>query len=269
MEATDKVFAGPIPELYDRLLVPLIFQVYADDVARRIAALHPVRLLEVAAGTGALTRALAARLAPDARIVATDLNPAMLERAATHAPDDRISWQPADGQALPFGDGAFDVVACQFGVMFFPDRVQGYREALRVLKPGGRYFLTVWDRITENEFVNVIEAALAARFPADPPRFMSRTPHGHFDVERIRRELTEAGFRDITIETVPATSHGRSAQEVAFAYCQGTPLRPELEARAPGGLDATTQAVTGALAARFGTGPIEGRIQAIVVSAVR
>ena len=146
MATSDTVFAGSIPDIYDRLLVPLIFEPYARDLAERVAATKPRLVLETAAGTGAVTRALAASLG-DARIVATDLNQPMLDHAkARHSGNARIEWKQADALALPFEDQTFDVVVCQFGAMFFPDKVQGYREALRVLKPGGRFFFSVWDR---------------------------------------------------------------------------------------------------------------------------
>ena len=153
MVATDKVFAGSIPEIYDRLLVPLIFEPYARDLAERLAKTNPANLLETAAGAGALTRAIAARLSEGARIVATDLNEPMLNHAAGRlAGDRRIEWRQADALQLPFQDQSFDAVACQFGAMFFPDRVQAYREAHRVLTRAGRFFFSVWDRISENEF---------------------------------------------------------------------------------------------------------------------
>ena len=187
MVATDKLFAGSIPEIYDRFLVPLIFEPYAVDLAGRVAALGPNDVLETAAGTGVLTRALAERLPPSTHIVATDLNQPMLDQAARRQQAGIVEWKQADALALPFGDRSFDVVACQFGVMFFPDKVQGYKEARRVLRPGGRFLFNVWDRIAENEFADVVTQALAEVFPDDPPRFMARTPHGHHDVERIRQ----------------------------------------------------------------------------------
>src|SRR5712671_372816 len=127
----------------------------------------------------------------------------MLDHAAAkQPPDSRIIWQQADALALPFEDRTFDVVACQFGVMFFPDKVQGYKEARRVLKPGGRFFFNVWDQISENEFADVVTATLATIFPQDPPRFMARTPHGYHDVAKLREELTMAGFASLSIETL-------------------------------------------------------------------
>lgn len=267
VEMNDKVFAGSIPEMYDRLLVPLIFEPYAADLADRVAALAPGDVLETAAGTGVLTRALAARLAPATRMVATDLNQPMLDQAAKRAPGRAIEWKQADALALPFGDRSFDVVACQFGVMFFPDRVKGYGEARRVLRPGGRFLFNVWGRIEDNEFADVVTQTLAEVFPEDPPRFMARTPHGHHDVGRIRQELAAAGFAEIAVEAVDARSKAPSARDVAIAYCQGTPLRNEIEARDATRLEEATSRSAAALAQRFGTAAVDGRIRAIVVSA--
>jgi ubiquinone/menaquinone biosynthesis C-methylase UbiE len=219
MSEIDKVFAGSIPENYDRYLVPLIFESFAQDIARRVAALSPRTVLETAAGSGVATRALAPRLSPDACYVVTDLNQPMLDYAATRqAADSRISWRQTDAQALPFEDASFDLVFCQFGVMFFPDRPSGYREARRVLKPGGHFLFNVWDRIEENVFANDVTSALAEFFPSDPPRFLARTPHGYHDTALIRSELEEAGFSSVLIETRAEQSRASSARHPAVAY---------------------------------------------------
>jgi ubiquinone/menaquinone biosynthesis C-methylase UbiE len=270
MAETDKLFAGSIPELYDRFLVPLIFEYYARDLAARVAQANPSNVLETAAGTGALTRELAARLPANAALTATDLNQPMLDHnAATLRHDARISWQQADALALPFDDQNFDVVACQFGAMFFPDRVRGYAEARRVLKPRGRFIFNVWDRIEANEFALVVTEALAAVFPADPPRFMARTPHGYADVARIRDDLSAAGFAAISLETLATSSKASSPRAAAVAFCQGTPLRNEIETRAAARLEEATQVAADALARHFGRGAIEGRMSAHVITAAR
>jgi ubiquinone/menaquinone biosynthesis C-methylase UbiE len=270
MVATDKVFAGSIPEIYDRYLVPLIFEQYALDLAKGVAGADAHRVLETAAGTGVLTRALASQLLPHARLVATDLNQPMLDRAKAQATGDpRISWKQADALNLPFEDQSFDVVACQFGAMFFPDRVQGYKEARRVLTPGGRFLFSVWDRIEENEFADIITQALAAMFPDDPPRFLARTPHGYHDADRIRIDLNAAGFSDISIKAVEHRSKASSPRDPAIGYCQGTPLRNEIEARDASRLQAATEHAAEALAKRFGQGEIDGRIRALVITAAR
>ena len=269
MVATDKVFAGSIPEIYDRFLVPLIFDPYAADLAGRVALAQPRDVLETAAGTGVLTRALASRLAPSTRIVATDLNQPMLDQASQRQADGRAEWKQADALALPFGDGGFDVVACQFGVMFFPDKVQGYKEARRMLRPGGRFLFNVWGPIEDNNFADVVTQALARVFPGDPPRFMARTPHGHHDVGRIREDLKTAGFADISVDAVDATSKAASPRHAAVAFCQGTPLRNEIEARDASRLEEATNQAADALARRFGKDAIEGRIRALVITAAR
>jgi len=270
MAATDKLFAGSIPEIYERYLVPLIFEAYAQDLAGRLARIEPRDVLETAAGTGVLTRAITSRLPAHVRVVATDLNQPMLNHAKSlQSHDDRIKWKQADALALPFEDQTFDVVACQFGVMFFPDKVAGYKEARRVLKPGGRFFFNVWDRISENEFADVVTEALATIFPHDPPRFMARTPHGYHDVKKIGEELTAAGLANFSIDTVDHKSRASSPRDPAIAYCQGTPLRNEIEARDASRLEEATRAAADALARRFGNGPVEGRIRAHMVTAVR
>jgi ubiquinone/menaquinone biosynthesis C-methylase UbiE len=268
MAAADQLFVGSIPEVYDRFLVPLIFESYARDLAEQVARVEPQDLLETAVGTGVLTRAIASRLPVHTRIVATDLNQPMINHAAAkQTQHDRVTWRQADALALPFEDQTFDVVACQFGAMFFPEKVVAYREARRVLKPRGHFFFNVWDRISENEFADVVTEALATLFPQDPPRFMARTPHGYHNVEKIREDLTAAGFADVSIETVDHTSRAASPNDPAIAYCQGTPLRNEIEARDASRLEDATKAAADALARRFGSGPVEGRIRAHVITA--
>ena len=270
MTESDKVFAGSIPELYDTYLVPLIFEAYANDLAERTAALAPKTVLETAAGSGVVTRALASRLASDACYTVTDLNQPMLDHAASkQGSDDRITWRQADALDLPFDGDSFDAVVCQFGVMFFPDRVAGYAEAWRVLKPGGSFLFNVWDHIDANEFAHVVTEAAASAFPDDPPRFLARTPHGYHDVELIRDELGKAGFSQISIATLEKTSFAPSPRHPAIAYCEGTPLRNEIETRDAGLLDHVTDRATEAIAARFGSGPVAGKIRGHIVAAVR
>jgi SAM-dependent methyltransferase len=193
----------------------------------------------------------------------------MLDYAASRqAPDGRIIWRQADALALPFEDAAFDVVCCQFGAMFFPDRVSGYREARRVLKPGGHFLLSVWDRIEENVFADDVTNALAEIFPDDPPRFLARTPHGYHATAVIRRELEEAGFGVLAVETKAELSRASSPRIPAAAYCEGTVLRTEIEARDPGKLDAATEYVASAIADRHGNGEVAAKIQAHVITAV-
>jgi len=173
MPQTDAVFSGSIPAFYDRYLGPLLFEPYADDLARRLTDLTSGRVLETAAGTGIVTRMLVRALPGTVAIVATDLKQPMLDFAAAQAGVERVEWRQADALSLPFEGGSFDAVVCQFGVMFFPDKRAAHREARRVLKPGGRFVFSVWDRLEENELSQIVNDTIAALFPGDPPGFLA------------------------------------------------------------------------------------------------
>lgn len=269
MSETDRAFVGSIPEIYDRCLGPTLFEPYARDLAQRFRGFQG-DLLETAAGTGRVTRALVEAAGPNASITATDLNAPMLARAAELLNRPNVTWRQADAQALPFADASFDAVVCQFGVMFFPDKAAGLAEAGRVLRPGGRFVFNVWDKLEANTLSKVAHDALAALFPEDPPRFLERTPFAWHDPTAIREALAQAGFDSIEIETIALPTPARSAAEFAEGLCLGSPLRADLEARRPADeLDAIVQAVAQALAREFGDGPIVGAGQALVVSAAR
>lgn len=262
----DKVFTGHIPRLYESHLVPLIFEPYAKDLAQRLAARRPLRVLETAAGTGVVTRALSSTLAKDASIVATDLNQAMLDQASTVPTKRPVEWRQADAMKLPFADASFDAVVCQFGAMFFPERAAAFAEARRVLRPGGAFLFNVWDRIEDNEFADAVTKALASIFPKDPPQFLLRTPYGYHDRRQIAKDVSAAGFtKPPTIATVTARSRAPSPDVAAIAFCQGTPLRNEIEARDASRLGEATKKAAEAIAERFGRGPVDGKMQAHVV----
>jgi len=191
---TDKVFTGSIPRLYDTCLVPLIFEPYAADLVSRLSSRTPSRVLEIAAGTGVVTRALVSVLPASVSIIATDLNQAMLDHASMVGTKRAIEWRQADAMQLPFQDGTFDAVVCQFGVMFFPEKSKAFSEVRRVLRPGGVFIFNVWDRIKENEFADTVTTALESLFPKNPSRFLARTPHGYHDHRTIEQDLAHGGF---------------------------------------------------------------------------
>jgi SAM-dependent methyltransferase len=268
MTATDTVFAGSIPSLYDKYLGPLIFEPYADDLAKRLSSLGAGRVLETAAGSGIVTRALLRSLPASVSVVATDLNQPMLDHAAAQTSFSNVSWQKVDAQALPFPDRTFEAVVCQFGVMFFPDKQKAFREARRVLKAGGRFIFNAWDRIEDNEFADVVTAAMLDMFPDNPPLFLARTPHGYHNKDVILDDLRSAGFVNITVDTVTRRSVAPSCRDPAIGYCQGTPLRNEIEARDARRLAEATEAAARRISERFGGGPVDGKIQAHVITAV-
>lgn len=262
VDDASRVWAEDMSTAYDEYLVPAVFRPYAEDLADRIAQQAPRDVLELAAGTGVLTRALLARL-PDAHITATDLNVAMVKVGAERAP--AATWRQADAMALAFDDASFDLVACQFGVMFLPDRPGGYAGFGRVLRPGGRVLFNSWGPLAEHEVEATVMAALAELYPDDPPTFLARIPHGYCDADLVAADLAAAGFVDVQVERLTLDCAGRTAAELARGYCRGTPLRPEIEAR--GGVEATIPAVAAALAGRFGPGPITAGMSALVASA--
>lgn len=267
MTGTDSLFVGSMPQLYDHHLGALLFEAYATDIAQRLARLATDRVLETAAGTGIVTQALTAALPETVEIVATDLNQPMLDHAATKPGMARVRFQQADALALPFPDQSFGAVVCQFGIMFFPDRVAGMREARRVLKPGGHFLFNVWDSPEDNPIVAATVAALAKRHPAHPSWFLERTPHGYRDPDRIRADLASAGFRQVSVETVRATGRARDASDPAIGFCQGSPLRAEIETLEPDGLAQATAAVAAALATQFGDASFTVPLQALVIEA--
>jgi ubiquinone/menaquinone biosynthesis C-methylase UbiE len=268
MASKDTAFAGSIPGLYDRFLGPLLFEPFAEEVARRAAELAPQRILEVAAGTGIVTEALHNAL-PDSEIVATDLNPAMLEVAARKIQSGRVAFQPADALSLPFDDSAFDLVVCQFGVMFYPDKVKGNAEARRVLRDGGAYLAVIWDRLDRNPASQVAHDAVAALYPEDPPSFLARTPFGYADPQGIERDLRAAGFDDVTIETVELESRPVSAKDAATGLVAGCPLAAEVQERDPEGLDVAVDAAAESLRPFERGGALDSRISAHIAVATR
>jgi SAM-dependent methyltransferase len=269
MSVTDTAFAGSIPALYERYLAPLKFEPFAEDLAGRLADLTRGCILELAAGTGVVTRAMAKSLPPQVEIVATDLNQAMLDLAQTKLQAPNVRWQQADAQSLPFEASSFDAVICQFGVMFFPDKLAAYREALRVLRPGGRFLFNVWNALELNPISRTVSDTVAHAFPDDPPRFIERVPFGYFDPDRIRGEVQQAGFETVEADVVDKVSRAPSPREPAIGLCQGTPLRAEIEARDPARLDEITARAAEALSSRFGPSSFDNHMSAVVVIAWR
>jgi SAM-dependent methyltransferase len=262
-DATDRLWVGSMPEAYERWLGPTVFQPFAADLARRVAARKPRRVLELAAGTGVLTRELLDSVA-GAEVTATDLNEAMVEYGPGLAPG--ADWRQADALQLPFDDGQFDAVVCQFGVMFFPDRPAAFGEARRMLAPGGAFLFNTWDTVDTHEFAVALMAGLEEAFPNDPPTFIGAVPHGYADVDAVIGDLGRGGLEPLTVETVTLEGRAASAGDIATGFCTGTPLRPAIEAR--GDLPATTALVARAMESRLGAGPVTGRMSAHVIQAV-
>jgi ubiquinone/menaquinone biosynthesis C-methylase UbiE len=261
-------FVGSIPENYDRHLGPALFEPYAADLAGRLTLDGKASLLELACGTGIVTRRLRDRF-PDAKITATDLNEAMLTYAAhKFAHEDRIEWRQADMTALPFADESFDAVVCQFGLMFVPDKAAAFREARRVLRDEGTFLFSVWDSIKHNDLARVAHETIASFFERDPPDFYE-VPFSLHDRDALRTQLEGAGFRDVNLETVSLPCVSPSAAEAARGLIEGNPVAAAIRERAEASPAEIERAVARALAARFGDAPVRCRMRAVICAAVR
>lgn len=262
-------FVGSIPDRYDRDLGPVIFADYAADTARRVAGRGPARVLETAAGTGIVTRRLRDLLPAGAHLTATDLNPPMLDVARTKfRPGEQIDFQQADAMALPFPDGAFDTVVCQFGVMFFPDKDQAYREVHRVLVPRGRYVFSVWDSHHRNPFGRLAHEVVGGFFPADPPQFY-QVPFGYHRIDPIKDSLTDAGFTGIEIAVFGREQEVMDVDAFARGLIHGNPLIDQIRARGGADPERIVDALAAALRREFGAEPARMPLQTIVFEASR
>jgi ubiquinone/menaquinone biosynthesis C-methylase UbiE len=269
MPIDNTAFVGSIPENYDRCLGPVLFEPYAKDLADRVKVADEGSLLEVACGTGIVTRRLRDRLSPTVKIVATDLNEAMIGYARRKfRPDENIEWKPADALNLPFADQSFDAVVCQFGLMFFPDKQQGVNEAFRVLKPKGQYLVSVWDDIERVDLAQAAQTVIKDFFPENPPDFYD-IPFSFHDREHLRSLLMTAGFREVKIEAVPFPCVGPSASDVAHGLIHGNPVITAINERDPAKAPEVETALAERIASEFGVAPVNARMQAIICSGVR
>lgn len=264
---SNKPFSGSVAQIYEKYLVPLIFESYATDLVGRLASGPVERVLEIAAGTGVVTRRLASTLPESVSIVASDISQPMLDVASATGTSRPVEWRQADAMNLPFRDESFDAVICQFGSMFFPDKAKAFSEMRRVLTPGGRLIFSVWDRLEENEFADAVTAGLKNVFPDDPPRFLPRVPYGYYDTSIVERDLAGGGFTaSPQITTIAARSLADSPRIPAIAFCQGSPVRGDIEARDPSRFSEAIDAAAAEVARRFGSGPVDGKIQAHIIS---
>jgi ubiquinone/menaquinone biosynthesis C-methylase UbiE len=269
MQTDNVAFVGSIPENYDRYLGPMLFEPYASDLVERVNVAEGGSLLEVACGTGIVTRRLRDRLPPTTKIVATDLNEAMINFAAQKfTAAENIQWKPADALALPFSDESFDAAVCQFGLMFFPDKQQAVAEIYRVLKPGGQFIVSVWDDIERVDLANAAHQIIKKFFPVNPPDFYD-VPFSFHDPAKLRSLLSGAGFREIEIDVVPSQCVSASARDAAHGLIHGNPVITAINERDPAQAPEIEAALEQTIAEQFGGAPVKARMQAIVCTAIR
>ncbi len=261
-------FSGSVPKVYHSHLVPLIFEPYARDMAGRVKVGAGERVLELACGTGVVTKELVKGMVGSARLTATDLNEGMLELARPYVgADARVTYEKVDACELPYEDGSFDAIACQFGVMFFPDKVKAMREARRALKRGGRYVFNVWDSLEHNPIARTLHETVAGMFASDPPMFLPKLPFGWFDRGEIERVVRAGGFERCEMEAVEFVCAAPSAEEGARGFLEGTPVVAQLAERGVTDLGPFREAGRKALAERFGERPCRSTMRAVVVTA--
>jgi SAM-dependent methyltransferase len=270
MAGGDTDFVGDIPGNYHRYLGPILFHAFADDLAARIEAKRGMRVLETACGTGIVTQRLAERLRGMGSVVATDLNEAMIAHAQGEMPAGRapVEWQTADATRLPFPDCSFEAVVCQFGLMFFPDKPAGIREALRVLKPGGRFVFNVWDAMEKNPIQRIAHETAGRFFPDDPPLFY-KVPFSLHDPEPTRALLAQAGFAPIEVTPLAKEGASPTAAEAARGLIDGNPIGSAIRERRPEAVDEVRRATAAAVAAELGERPVRVPLRAIVFEARR
>lgn len=269
MVDTSTQFVGTIPERYDRHLGPVLFEPYARDLASRLELPEGARVLEVACGTGILTRQLRERLPATVRVIATDLNDAMLDYARERLhPEGNVEWRQADATILPFADSSFDAVVCQFGVMFFPDLDAAVREMRRVLVARGVLLFNAWDTLEHNDLNRIADHTMGRMFPEDPPPFY-RTPSAFHDSATIHAVLERNGFAEVDVKHLALVSTSESARHTAIGLVEGTPVSHEIRTRSNGDSGPVVDAVAGAIARECGDHPVRARMRALVVRALR
>ena len=269
MAVSDAQFVGSIPEKYDAYLGPFLFEPYAADYARRLTLPENVRVLELACGTGILTRRIAEALPESGRLIATDLNQPMLDHAQRQVgPDSRLEWRAADAMKLPFPDESFDRVVCQFGVMFFPDKPAALREARRVLKRGGELSFYVWDSPGQNPYAEMADTVVAGFFPANPPTFF-QVPFGYHDRETLRSNMEEAGFTSIRLVEVALEGKSPTAMEAAVGLVEGCPLIVAIRERGVNDPRPIVEAVAKRLASVYGDSPLRCQLGAVWIAGAK
>ncbi len=260
---------GRMPDFYDRGLGPVLFVDFADDIGRRVASSAPLRVLEIAAGTGIVSRRLRDLLPREAQLTVTDLNPPMLDVARRKfRADEAVTFQQADAMALPFPDNSFDAAVCQFGVMFFPDKDKAYSEVYRVLAGGGRYVFSVWDSHDHNPIGRLPAEIAAGFFPSDPPNFFD-APFAYHRIDPIKDSLHRAGLTELRVAVLGRKTTVPDGAAFARALVYGSPVADQIRAR--GGIDPeqVVEELRQALPREFGANPTRLPLQAIVFEARR
>lgn len=262
----NSTFTKTIAENYEKYFSPMFFTAPAKDIAGRLS-IEQGRVLELACGTGQLTRIIREKY-PDADIIATDLNPGMISVAKTISSTEKIQWQTMDAQEIQFDDNSFDVVICQFGFMFFPDKQKAAAEGYRVLKPGGKFIFSTWDKIETQHITVIANDIIKSFFPSDPPMFFN-VPFSMSDPSVIESLMKNTGFRDVSVDNPRLEGQSSSADDAAKGFTIGNPMYLAICERDESLLQEIQAAVKQAFIDEFGSGPISVPLSLFVTEGVK
>jgi ubiquinone/menaquinone biosynthesis C-methylase UbiE len=259
-------FAGSVPANYEKYLGPFLFEPYALDLISRLQDKKYNDILEIACGTGRVTKHLAAAVKHDT-LTATDLNPDMISTAKEKVHDKSIKWISADAMQLPFDDNSFDLVVMQFGIMFFPDRPKGLSEAYRVLRPGGKLIFNTWDRTENVPAIYEGRKVIESYFEGNPPKFYS-IPFSMHDENELRELPTKAGFKDVKVSLVKKEGYSPSAAGLAIGIVEGNPIYLAIVEKDPSLVNKITEHVKKVLINKYGES-VKVPLQAWVVEGIK
>jgi ubiquinone/menaquinone biosynthesis C-methylase UbiE len=260
-----QAFAGLDAEYYDSILGPAQLEAIASELVGRVPSKPDGDVLELACGTGIVTRKLREQLDPAVRLVATDLSPAMIDYARKKLREQEgIEWREADMASLPFPDASFGAVVCSLGIMFVPDKKKAFAEARRVLREGGTFLFNTWDSLHENPHARTAGEVMDELFPGDPEMQFAKIPFGFYDYAVIRKHLAEHGLRELRMEKRPIAIHCETVHRYATGMVKGTPRALLIRERGKS-LDEVIDKLAAALARVGGDAPFRLPAQVIVV----
>ena len=261
MEKQHALFAGTIPINYEKYLGPFLFEPYALDIISRLKDKKYSNILELACGTGRVTAHLAKLVSPGT-LTATDLNKDMIEVAKQFVTDENIKWQVADAMELPFEKNSFDAVVCQFGIMFFPDKLKGLQEAYRVLKPGGKLIFNTWDKVENVPAIHEGRKTIESFFENDTPGFYA-IPFSMHDKNELESLMKAAGFKNAKA-SLGKKEGISSAPDLAKGMVDGNPIYLAIIEKDPSLVEPIRIKVEEVLAKKFGAKPLKSPLAAWV-----
>lgn len=262
-------FNGSVPEVYETVLGNFIFEPFAVDIVNRISNKNAFNVLELAAGTGRVTKHLIHAFSPNAKIVASDISLPMMEKAKLVVSSQNLTWQQVDIADIPFSEGSFDVIVCQFGVMFLQDKLRAFSEIRRVLKLGGQLLFSTWACIEENPIWKISNQVATKFFGPAPAAIQKSGPFSICNAVDAEAQLHDAGFIHTKVEKQRITSSISSASLAAKGFIHGLPLKDIIIKQNPEILSQIQEEMENSFADHFGNNPLTASFTAFVFEAIK